>query len=208
MSRAKLCSNSFNVSMLKSLLKISVVILLIVLAMNISQIPKTTSTLADKEKFPENSFSAGTWGEDELSFQAEDLLTLEQKVVEEEKILGDIEDSGTEIIAPEIEMTIKTFDITLMGELNVPEGYIAEIFQIVKSIKLIGETGALETFTDPEINLADIKIEKEGKIDILVSDLKINEDLTLASAKGDDMVLAIIVSENPKEEIFAEATSQ
>lgn len=94
----------------------------------------------------------------------------------------------------------KEFRITLKGKLDVPDGFLAETDQKMKKIELSGEEKVINDLKDFEIDLSKIKIDKAGKIEILVSDLDLPKDVDLVTAKKDDTVVLITASEKPKEE--------
>lgn len=105
-----------------------------------------------------------------------------------------------DVTPPVVEPKIisKEFDINLSGKLDIPDGFAADTEQKMKKIELSGEESAMNDFKDPEIDLSKIEIKaKADKIEILVSDLNLPKDISLVSAKDDDAVLAISVTEKP-----------
>ena len=94
----------------------------------------------------------------------------------------------------------KEFDINLSGKLDVPDGFVADTEQKMKKIELSGEESVINGLKDPEIDLAKIKIDKAGKIELTVKDLGISKDVSLVSAKDDDTVLIVTVTEKPKDD--------
>jgi hypothetical protein len=173
------------------------------MVLNFGQIAGTNSSFIDKEKSEENSFTAGIWGEDDLRIGADNILTLGEELIAGDSALEAAEISG----ADESKIVTKEFNITNKGELNVPKGFTANAVQVLKTINLSGDEKIIGALKDFEINLSDIQIEKEGEIDILVSDLKIAEGAAPVSVKGSDIVLAIIASEKPEEENSADVIS-
>jgi hypothetical protein len=96
----------------KSSIKIIALTFLVVFALNLNHIRNTNSTLADKEKSRDNSFAAGTWGNNDKNDKPENILAPSLDVVAGEtapEMVGapDINDGVTspETSAPLLEET-------------------------------------------------------------------------------------------------------
>jgi hypothetical protein len=73
--------------------------------------------------------------------------------------------------------------------------------QKISKIELSGEESVINSLKDFEIDLAKIEIKKEvGKVEFLVKDLNLAENVSLVSVTGDDAVLEITVTEKPKDD--------
>ncbi len=94
----------------------------------------------------------------------------------------------------------KEFSIKLTGKLDVPDGFLADMDQKMKKIEVSGEESVIDGLKDFEIDLAKVKTDKEGKIEITVGDLDLSKDVELVGVKKEDVVLLITVAEKPKEE--------
>ncbi|MFA6284914.1 MAG: TasA family protein [Parcubacteria group bacterium] len=120
-----------------------------------------------------------------------------------EKSDSDIPPTDGDVNPPAIDepkIISKEFDINLKGKLNAPDGFEASADQKLQKIKLSCEESVINDLKDFEIDLAKVKIDKVGKIEILVSDLNLPKDVDLVTAKKDDTVVLITTSEKPKEE--------
>ena len=102
------------------------------------------------------------------------------------------------IVEPKI--ISKDFGIDLKGKLVVPDGFLADTEQKMKKLKFSGEGKVINDLKDFEIDIAKVKIDKVGKIEITVGDLDLPKDADLVDAKKDDVVALITVTEKPKDD--------
>jgi len=150
-------------------------------------------------------YNCGTPGHANLSKNDPSEKDIEEFLGTEEKDAAvetpPVGNNDAEVVAEEKPVIVqKEFDIKLSGKLDIPEGFLAETDQKMKKIELSGEEKVINDLKNLEIDLSKIKIEKAGKIEILVSDLNLPKDADLVTAKKDDTVVLITVTEKPKEE--------